>query len=110
MMILFGMMFVARRRLCEAPIAGVDRSAFNVEAIVCHRVLCTANVQIASIYTIINFTRLSVVSVTVAAALAGWPMGVVDTRLTAATLSGRGARVYTCTCVHDNIPCRRLPK
>jgi len=28
----------------------------------------------------------------------------------AATLSGRGARVYTCTCVHDNIPCRRLPK
>ena len=26
------------------------------------------------------------------------------------TLSGRGARVYTCTCVHDNIPYRRLPK
>jgi len=26
------------------------------------------------------------------------------------TLSGRGAHVYTCTCVHDNIPCRRLPK
>jgi len=24
-------------------------------------------------------------------------------------LSGRGARVYTCTCVHDNRPCRRLP-
>jgi len=23
---------------------------------------------------------------------------------------GRGARVYTCTCVHDSIPCRRLPK
>ena len=21
------------------------------------------------------------------------------------TLSGRGARLYTCTCVHDNIPC-----
>jgi len=44
-----------------------------------------------------------VVSVTVAAALAGWPVvvgvaevGVVDTRLAAATLSGRGARVYTC--------------
>jgi len=30
--------------------------------------------------------------------------------LAAATLSGRGARVYTCTCVNDNIPCRRLPK
>jgi len=26
------------------------------------------------------------------------------------TLSGRAARVYTCTCVHDNMPCRRLPK
>ena len=26
------------------------------------------------------------------------------------TLSGRAARVYTCTCVHDNIPCKRLPK
>ena len=25
------------------------------------------------------------------------------------TLSGRGARVYTCTCVHDDIPCTRLP-
>jgi len=25
------------------------------------------------------------------------------------TLSGRGALVYTCTCVRDNIPCRRLP-
>jgi len=24
--------------------------------------------------------------------------------------NGRGARVYNCTCVHDNIPCRRLPK
>jgi len=24
--------------------------------------------------------------------------------------SCRAARVYTCTCVHDNIPCRRLPK
>jgi len=33
-----------------------------------------------------------------------------STRLAAATLSGRGARVYTCTCVHDNVPCRRLPK
>jgi len=44
---------------------------------------------------------LSVVPVTV---------NVVDARLAAATLSGRDARVYTCTCVHDNIPCRRLPK
>ena len=26
------------------------------------------------------------------------------------SLSGRGARIYTCTCVHDIIPCRRLPK
>jgi len=26
------------------------------------------------------------------------------------TLSGRAARVQTCTCVHDNIPCTRLPK
>jgi len=26
------------------------------------------------------------------------------------TLSGSGASVYTCTCVHDNIPCTRLPK
>jgi len=26
------------------------------------------------------------------------------------TLSGRVARVYTCTCVHGNRPCRRLPK
>jgi len=34
---------------------------------------------------------------------------VVDTCLAAATLSGRGARVYTCTCVRDNTPCRRLP-
>jgi len=33
-----------------------------------------------------------------------------STRLAAVTLSGRGARVYTCTCVHDNIPCRRLAK
>jgi len=38
------------------------------------------------IYTTANFTRLSVVSATV---------GVVDTRLAAATLGGRGARVYT---------------
>ena len=37
-------------------------------------------------------------------------VGVVDTRLAATTLSDIGARVYTCTCVHDNIPCRRLPK
>jgi len=41
---------------------------------------------IVLIYTTINFTRLSVVSVTV---------GVVDTRLAGATLSGTGARVYT---------------
>jgi len=42
----------------------------------------------------------------------GWRCteGVVGGRLAAATLSGRGARVYTCTCVHDNIPYRRLPK
>jgi len=47
----------------------------------------------------------------------GWPaagdvveVGVVDTRLAAATLSGRGARVYTYACVYDNIPCRSLPK
>jgi len=26
------------------------------------------------------------------------------------TLSGRAARVYTCTWVHDNMPCRRLPR
>ena len=37
-------------------------------------------------------------------------VGVVDTRLAVATLSGRGARVYTYTCVYDNIPCRSLPK
>jgi len=43
-------------------------------------------------------------------------VGVVDTRYGVSqprleqTLSGRGARVYICTCVHDNIPCRRLPK
>jgi len=37
-------------------------------------------------------------------------VGVVDTCLAAAMLNGRGVRVYTCTCVHDNIPCRRLPK
>jgi len=50
--------------------------------------------------------------------LTGWPagpgdvveVGVVDTRLAAATLSGRGARVYTYACVYDNIPCRSLPK
>jgi len=44
--------------------------------------------------------------------LAGWRYteGVIDTCYGAATLSGRGARVYTCTCVHDNIPCRRLQK
>jgi len=58
--------------------------------------------RFSEIYTTtINFTRLSVVSVTV---------GVVDTRLAAATLSGRGERVYTCTCVHDNRECRRLSK
>jgi len=56
------------------------------------------------IYTIIKTTsvgdaRLSVIEV-----------GMVDTRLAGATLSGRGAPVYTCTCIHDNIPCRRLPK
>jgi len=39
-----------------------------------------------------------------------WLAGVVDTSLAAVTLSGRGARVYTCTCVHDNVPCRHLPK
>ena len=32
----------------------------------------------------------------------GW-LGVVDARLAAAMLSGRGARVYTCTRVRDNI-------
>jgi len=34
--------------------------------------------------------------------------GRLDTRHSAVTLSGRGAPVYTCTCVHDKIPCRRL--
>jgi len=42
--------------------------------------------------------------------LAGSGLDVVATRYAAATLSGRGARVYTCTYVHDNIPCRRLAK
>ena len=51
------------------------------------------------IYNIIKTTRLSVVSVTA---------GVVNTHLAAATMSGRGARVSTCTCVHDNIPCRTV--
>jgi len=41
---------------------------------------------IVLIYTTIDFTRLSVVSVSV---------GVVDKRLGGATLSGTGARVYT---------------
>jgi len=47
-----------------------------------------------------------------AGAARGWHCteDVVDGCLAAATLSGRDARVYTCTCVHDNIPCRRLPK
>ena len=40
----------------------------------------------------------------------GWQgvLDVVDTCFRVSqlqTLSGRGARVYTCTCVHDNIPC-----
>jgi len=72
----------------------------------------------ASMYTIIKTTsvgdaRLSMVGVAGRLViLTGWPVtvGVVETRLAAATLSGRGARVYTCTCVHVNILCRRLPK
>jgi len=55
------------------------------------------------------------VSVTVMVTAVGViEVGVVDTLTVSAsqeqTVSGRGARVYTCTCVHDNIPCRRLPK
>ena len=63
------------------------------------------------IYTIIKTTgvgdgRLSVVDV------AGWAWSTHATVPASQeqTLSGRGARVYTCTCVRDNIPCIRLPK
>jgi len=58
----------------------------------------------ANIYTVIKTTsvgdgRLSVVGV------AGWAWSTHATVSASQehTLSGRGARVYTCTCVHDNI-------
>jgi len=46
--------------------------------------------------------------------VAGWECWARSTHASVSasqqqTLSGRGARVYTCTCVHDNIPCRRFP-
>jgi len=44
------------------------------------------------------------------AARAGTAQRVWSTCYGAVTLSGRGARVYTCTCVHDNILCTHLPK
>jgi len=53
-------------------------------------------------------TEVGVVEVGVhgaGAARAGTARRAWSTRYGAATLSGRGARVYTCTCVHDNIPC-----
>jgi len=86
-----------------------------------------------SIYTTINFTRYSVTKVGAlyGRLICGW-LGVVVARnfpywaslpgraghgchtlrssSQQQTLSGRGARVYTCTRVHDNAPCRRLPK
>ena len=51
-------------------------------------------------YTIIKTTRLSVVSVTVAAALAGWPVtgGVVEVGV--ASHPGADAERYTCACLH----------
>jgi len=53
----------------------------------------------------IKTQRLSVTEVGVAGW--AWPTcyGVSEP-----VASGRGARVYTCTCVHDNVLCRRLPK
>jgi len=61
------------------------------------------------IITIIKITRLSVPVGDGRGR--GW-LGVVDTRYCVShpVASGRGAHVYTCTCVHDNIPYRRLPK
>jgi len=61
----------------------------------------------STIYTTVNFTSYSVTEVGALSA-AGWVWsGRGQHKLVA---SGRGAHVYTCTCVHDNIPCRRLPK
>ena len=83
-----------------------------------------------AIYTTINFTsELGNVSVALGCdgsgrLICGW-LGVVVARnftcwawsthasVSASQqemLSGRGARVYTCTRVRDNIACRRLPK
>jgi len=50
-----------------------------------------------------------------ALSVAGWACWAWSTHASVSasqqqTLSGRGARVYTCTCVHDNIPRERLSK
>jgi len=60
------------------------------------------------IYTIIKTTNLSVTEVGVA----GWARSThaMVSASKEQTLSGRGARVYTCTYVHDNTLCKRLPK
>jgi len=64
----------------------------------------------SSIYTTrtIKIRRLSVTEV----GAAGWAWSTHATVAASQeqTLSGRGARVYTRTCVHDNILCKRLPK
>ena len=55
-----------------------------------------------SIYklTTINTTRLSVVSVTVAAALAGWPVTVSVVEVGVVMQPGADAGRYRCACLH----------
>ena len=54
------------------------------------------------ICTIIKTTRLSVVSVTVAAALAGWPVILMGWPVTVGVVSqpGADAERYRCACLH----------
>jgi len=52
------------------------------------------------IYTVIKITRLSVVSVTVAAALAGWPVAVGVDEVGVVSKPGTDAERYRCACLH----------
>ena len=70
----------------------------------------------ANVYTTIKIVRLSMTVGSGLLRVAGWACWAWSTHASVSasqqqkTLRGRGARVYTCICIHDNIPCRRLPK
>jgi len=73
----------------------------------------TITIVLTNIYAVIKTTnvgdgRLSVMAVGVAGW--AWSTHAAVSAGQEQTLSGRGARVYTCTRVYDNTPCRRLPK